>query len=480
MARAAQDLQDDAEEPRGLRLNTATAMPGYVLFNPLRSPTTYLVDREGRVMHTWEGEVEPGGGLYLLDNGHLLRGVREPDVAVFSGGGQAGRLQELTWDGDVVWDFTFASEGHLLHHDVAVMPNGNILAIAWERKSAEEAAQAGRLAALTPEAGLWPDMIVEFEPQPPDGARIVWEWHMWDRTIQDHNPAAENFGDPAAHPERIDLNAEREPPEMSADDRKRVEMLGFVPEDLDLEGVTSDLLHTNAVNYNAALDQIALSVPRFNEIWVIDHSTTTEAAAGHTGGRWGRGGDLLYRWGNPQAYGRGDEAVRQLAFQHDVQWVPAGRPGAGHLTVFNNRLEDPDGNHSAVFELVPPTDAAGRYVTSDGGPFGPKEPVWSYVAPSKTAFYSSFISGAHRLGDGHTFITSGAQGRFFEVTPDREIVWEYWTPFAGTLRPEANNNNPYGVFRATKLPPDHRALAGRNLTPLDPQPAPILPADARQ
>ena len=250
-----------------------------------------------------------------------------------------------------------------------------------------------------------------------------------------------------------------------------------MPEDLDLEGVTSDLLHTNAVNYNAALDQIAMSVPRFNEIWVIDHSTTTEEAAGHTGGRWGRGGDLLYRWGNPQAYGRGDEAVRQLAFQHDVQWVPAGRPGAGHLTVFNNRLEDPDGNHSAVFELVPPTDAAGRYVTSDGGPFGPTEPVWSYVAPSKTAFYSSFISGAHRLGDGHTFITSGAQGRFFEVTPDREIVWEYWTPFAGTLRPEANNNNPYGVFRATKLRPDHRALAGRNLTPLDPQPAPILPAD---
>ena len=226
VARAAQDLQDDAEEPRGLRLNTAAAMPGYVLFNPLRSPTTYLVDREGRVVHTWEGEVEPGGGLYLLDNGHLLRGVREPDVAVFSGGGQAGRLQELTWDGDLVWDFTFASEKHLLHHDIAVMPNGNILAIAWERKSAEEAAQAGRLAALTPEAGLWPDMIVEFEPQPPDGARIVWEWHMWDRTIQDHNPAAENFGDPAAHPERIDLNAEREPPEMSADDRKRVETLG--------------------------------------------------------------------------------------------------------------------------------------------------------------------------------------------------------------------------------------------------------------
>ena len=198
----------------------------------------------------------------------------------------------------------------------------------------------------------------------------------------------------------IHINGDREAPELSAEVLERVH----------------------------ALDQIVVSVPRFNEIWVIDHSTTTEEAAGHTGGRWGRGGDLLYRWGNPRVYGRGDEATRKLGFQHDVEWVPEGMPGAGHLTVFNNRVVDvdADGDYSAVFELVPPTDGAGRYVVSETGPFGPEEPTWSYLAPTKWEFFSSGRSGAHRLANGHTFITSGAQGRFFEVTPEGEIVWEYW------------------------------------------------------
>ena len=467
-----------AAEPRGLRTNTPEASGGYVLFNPNRSLTSYLVDLEGRVVHTWQSDYSPGGGAYLLDNGHLLRGVREPDVPVFSGGGQSGRLRELTWDGEVVWDFTFASEDHLLHHDVAVLPNGNILGIAWEQKPPKEANQAGRLAALTPEAGLWPDMIVEFEPQPPAGARIVWEWHMWDHTIQNHDPDLSHYGEPARHPELIDINGDREAPELSAEELTRVLALGYVPEDMAPENLPSDFMHMNAVNYNAALDQIVMSVPRFNEIWVIDHSTTTEEAAGHTGGRWGRGGNLLYRWGNPGAYGRGEEAVRRLFGQHDVRWVSEGMPGAGHLTLFNNNIEDSDGNYSAVFELAPPTNGAGRYVVPDAGGFGPVEPTWSYMAPTRTAFFSFFISGAHRLANGSTFITSGAPGRFFEVTPEREIVWEYWSPYAGTLPGnQATNDNPYSVFRATKIAPDHPALAGRDLTPLDPQPPFVLPSD---
>ena len=162
---------DDA--PRGLQVQTPRAAPGYVFFNPLLSHTTYLVDVEGRVVHTWESDYDNGGGLYLLDNGHLLRGGQQPDPPVFSAGGQAGRIQEFTWDGELVWDFVFSSEDHLLHHDVAVLPNGNVLAIAWEAKTAEEAVEAGRRPELTPEASLWPDMIVEFEPRPPDGAEVV-------------------------------------------------------------------------------------------------------------------------------------------------------------------------------------------------------------------------------------------------------------------------------------------------------------------
>jgi hypothetical protein len=65
----------------------------------------------------------------------------------------------------------------------------------------------------------------------------------------------------------------------------------------------------------------------------------------------------------------------------------------------------------------------------------------------------------------------------FEVTADGEIVWEYWDPYSGDGKiPEIANlkkNNPHAVFRVTKIPFDHPALAGRELSPLDPQPQPI-------
>jgi hypothetical protein len=54
--------------------------------------------------------------------------------------------------------------------------------------------------------------------------------------------------------------------------------------------------------------------------------------------------------------------------------------------------------------------------------------VWSYSAPKKTDFYSSFISGTQRLPNGNTLICSGANGTIFEVTPEKAIVWKYVNP----------------------------------------------------
>jgi len=475
-------VADAAGRPRGLLLNTPAAQSGYVVFAPLISDTTYLVETVGgAVVHTWDSEYAPSGFVYLLDNGHLLRGGREPDVAVFSGGGQGGRIQEFTWEGDLVWDYQFASEAHLLHHDVEVLPNGNILAIAWEAKSREEARQVGLRPEMTPEVGIWPDMIVELEPQPPDGARVVWEWHAWDHLIQDRDASLGHHGDPSAHPELIDINGGRQPPdEMAEEALARYREVGYVPADSEHDP-SSDMMHTNGIAYNAALDQIAVSIHAYNEIWILDHSTTTDEATGHTGGRWGRGGDLLYRWGNPGAYGRGGEGEQRLFGQHDVRWIPENLPGAGHLLVFSNNVPGPEAPHSEVFEIAPPTDDAGRYVLPGSEPFGPTTTTWSYAAPDQPSFHSPFISGAHRLPDGHTLITSGAQGRFFEVTPEGEIVWEYWSPTSGDVRmpdgslPHPVEQFPYAVFRATKVLPDDPAVQNRELVPLVPQPPIVAP-----
>jgi hypothetical protein len=473
------------EAPRGLRMSTAGLGTSYVYFGSIFGRTTYLVDMgSGDVVHAWETDHAPAGSVYLLDNGHLLRGARASKLTPFRGGGLGGRLQELTWSGEVVWDFVYANEDHALHHDIELLPNGNILAIAWEAKSREEAQAMGFRPEMTPERGIWPDKVVELEPRPPGGARIVWEWHAWDHMIQDLDPGLGNYGDPSEHPELIDINANRAPPEdMTEENRARYRGLGFVPDEEDFSP-PSDHMHTNAIAYNADLDQIALSVPNYNEIWIIDHSTTTQEAAGHAGGRHGRGGDLLYRWGNPQTYGRGGPDDQRLGFEHDVKWIPDGMPGAGNLTVFNNRVPGGDGAHSAVFEIAPPVDNRGRYRIAPGEAFGPGEPVWSYVALEPTSFYSSFISGAHRLPDGNTLITSGAQGRFFEVTPAGEIVWEYLSPTSGAvLGPDGtvsatHRSNPYAVFRATKISANHPALRGRTLEALEPQPTFVPPPDA--
>ena len=201
-----------------------------------------------------------------------------------------------------------------------------------------------------------------------------------------------------------------------------------------------DWTHINAVAYNAELDQIMLTAHSFNELWIIDHATTTAEAAGHAGGRGGRGGDLLYRWGNPRAYRAGTAADQRLFAQHDAHWIPAGRPGAGHVLVFNNGLGRPGEDYSSVDEIALPVDARGRYVLEPGAAYGPRGPVWSFTAPRPTDFFSSIMSGAQRLPNGNTLICHSVAGVIFEVTPKGEVVWKH--NYTGTFKLGAGGFRP--------------------------------------
>lgn len=466
-------------QTRGVVRGNGGASQGYILFSPLLSTTTYLIDRKGRVVHTWESEFAPGASVYLLDNGHLLRCGRQPDVPIFHGGGEGGRIQEFTWDGTLVWDWILASKERLQHHDIEPLPNGNVLLISWERKSSEQTVRAGRNPNLVSSAGLWPDCILEVQPHRPNEGRIVWEWHLWDHMIQDYDPNRENYGDVSEHPELIDINGDRQLDRSSDEQLRRLKALGYVGSATDAKDLRADFAHTNSIAYNPRLDQIALSVLTFNEIWIIDHSTTTKEAAGHTGGRAGRGGDLLYRWGNPKTCHRGAIENQQLFAQHDARWIPDGYPGAGNILVFNNGSDRLAGGYSSVIEIRPPLDANWQYSIRARKRFRPDEPVWEYTAPNKRSFFSDFISGAQRLANGNTFICSGPQGRFFEVTAKGDIVWEYYNPYSGDA-PNPAGDPPYSVFRTEHIPPDHPALANRRLRPLDPQPPHLEPGASRR
>ncbi len=451
----------------GLHLNNAEkAGKGYTLLAPANSTTTYLLDMEGRVVKTWQSDCKPGHSAYLLENGNLLRAgaLVNPPFRVFGGAG--GRIQEFSWDGQLLWDFTYADDSRLGHHDICRLPNGNVLLLVWEQKTREEAVAAGRRPETVNKTGLVADGAVEIKPTGKTTGEVVWEWHAWDHLVQDHDKSKKNFGEGGKRPERIDVNFGEgvlativaKPGELD-----RLRGIGYVGGAGQRPGrVQPDWLHINAVAYNAELDQVLLSVHEFNEVWVIDHGTTTAEAAGSKGGKSGKGGDLLYRWGNPRAYRAGTVKDQKLFGQHNAHWIPRGHPGAGNILVFNNGLRRSGGAYSSVDEIVPPVDDKGQYKYAAGKPYGPDAPAWSYSAQKRTDFYSSFISGAHRLPNGNTFICSGANGTLFEVTAEKEIVWKYLNPVLGiptpgsSLAPKLGQLVPPGLHDALELTPEQR------------------------
>ncbi len=423
---------EPAKAKLGLHVNDPKAYQGYTLMSPLMSNTTYLLDMQGRVVRTWKAGSTPGCCAYLLENGHILRPFTVRDHPFGGGPGAGGGVQEFTWDGEVVWDFKLPGDDRQQHHDVCRLPNGNVLMIVWEKKTAKEALAAGRRPETVKESNLHPDCILEVQPTGKTTGKIVWEWHAWDHLIQDFDSTKTNYGDVGAHPELIDVNfGEGVLAAMVAkpDELAKLRAIGYVGAAGRKAGpVRADWMHANGLAYNADLDQIMVSVHEFSEFWIIDHSTTTAQAAGHSGGRYGKGGDLLYRWGNPRAYRAGTVKDQKLFSQHNAQWIPKGLPGEGHVLVFNNGTRRPGGAYSTVDELVLPLESDGHYARTPGAAYGPDKPVWSYAAPKRTDFFSSFISGVQRLPNGNTLICSGANGTFLEVTPDKEIVWKYVNP----------------------------------------------------
>jgi len=435
------------------------------------------MDNDGRVVNVWESDYRAGLEAFLLPNGNLLRastfGIYRNNT--FRGGGAGYRVEEFTWDGERIWEFVYASDQYLMHHDIEPLPNGNVLILAWEMKSEEEAIAAGRNPEWLRDGELWSEHIIEVRPVRPDGGEIVWEWHLWDHLIQDFDPSKDNFGDVAAHPELVDINPVNFwMDSMSEEDMEELEALGYLgAEDRakqsqpDRRGGSADWLHINSIAYDPIHDLIALSVLGNNELWVLDHSTTTEEAEGHAGGQYGRGGDLLYRWGNPMTYRLGTESDQQLFAQHDVHWIPEGLPGAGDILLFNNGRGRSDGKYSSVVQIVPPFTRGVGFSREEGQAWGPAEPKWVYTAPNKEEFYSVNVSSAQRLPNGNTLICSGASGTLFEVTPDKEEVWRYITPASFAHIPR--QSNPSGllanVFRAYRYSPDYAAFTGKDLTP---------------
>jgi len=324
----------------------------------------HLVDTAGRVVHRWRLPFTPLAGKLLADGNVVVIGrntkgaVKRPGVGKYHIGGASGWLVELDWQGELV----FKHVDLAMHHDFAKLPDGHYLYLAWEPvpESLRARIRGGIKGTEFEQGAMFNDKLVEIDAT----GRTVWEWHANDA--------------------------------MDAD--------------LDIVGPLyrrEEWYHGNSL-WPLADGRIALTGRFTDSLLVVDRGT----------------GGIVFRFGSPSfldaATGRIEYRTGRevLGGPHDVREIPAGYPGAGNLTLYDNGTYT---GESRVVEI----DRAGRIVWqwSDGND-GRKH-------------YSFHLGGAQRLRNGNTFVCDGANGRCFQVTPRGRIVWEYVNPHTLTPRYQA-------------------------------------------
>jgi len=347
---------------------------GLVLIDDLNTDEVFLVEKNGTKFHEWTLSNELGNDAFLEDDGKLLA-LLKTDNDQITFGGSGGQIQVINPDNSIDWEFVYSTEDYNLHHDIKRLPNGNLIALLWEKKETEEAKEKG----FEGDQDVFIESVIEIDPTTNE---IIWKWSSWDHLIQDVDSDKSNYGILEETPQLIDVN------------------YNSALED-------GDIMHANSIEYDSVNDLIYISVNYYSEVWVIDHSTTTDEAITSLGGNYNKGGDLIYRFGNPSTYNSNEE--RLFNNNHFCNIIKEGIPGAGNIMVFVNGGET---LQSKVYELQLPSVLDLNV---------PPTIKWFY---ENEELYSGRVSGAVRLENGNTLITEADFG-YWEVTEEKEIVWKY-------------------------------------------------------
>ncbi len=396
----------------GTTLNTPEATEGYTIFEI--NNDTYLINNCGEIINTWQTpvfgnpvvpKILPNGNLLFLNNDNVY---------------------EKDWDDNFVNVVSINESNLHLRYEVILLPSGNYLSVGRRDFSNTDFLNIGYDITFTSPDEI--DVVVELDRTT---GEVVWEWNIADHVIQERDASLPNYGSIADNPQLLNMDA-----------------IGTV------DWTWQESFMINGMDYNPTLDQIILSVRKMGEIVIIDHSTTTAEAAGSTGGNAGKGGDILYRWGNPENYGRGTANDRILYYQHNPNWITQGEH-EGKIICFNNGLDRPvpyGQNYSTVPIIDPEMDDDGSYILVDDAAFEPAiAPIEYSEVHTGTEFFSDYTSGAEVLPNENIFITEGLNSRLFEINPDGEILWEYHVP------------SVFYLFRAEKYSSDYIGFEGIDL-----------------
>ncbi|MCB0397478.1 MAG: aryl-sulfate sulfotransferase [Flavobacteriales bacterium] len=402
-------------------ISQAQQYPGYVLYSVQRSTTTYLMDTTSATYHSWSHSTadKTGYSSYLMPGGILWRSISHTGNSL-NGGGMTGRVQKVDWDGTVLWDYTHSSSTYCLHHDICPLPNGNVLLISYDVKSSSEVSTAGSNYSGT----VWSEKVMEVKPTGATTGTVVWEWKLWDHLVQDVDPNKANYQSSIVnHPELMDVN----------------------------HSVNKDWFHMNGIDYNPMLDQIALSSHNLDMWFIIDHSTTTAEAASHSGGNSGKGGDFLYRYGNPGSYDASGSTV--LNVTHDAHWIPEFVPNAGRLVGFNNR--GVSSNQSAIDQIDIPLNGYNYDITL-GSAYSPS----NYTERHACNGYSSNMGNSVQLPNGNMLVCMSTSGLMYETDPSGTTIWSKTA--SGTVPQAQRYSECYVTSDAAVIP--EISMNGASLT----------------
>ncbi len=397
-----------ASAQKGIQLNTKEATDGYILVETING--TYLVNNCGKYVKKWSvtnadnhSKLLPNGNIMYIENNTIF---------------------ERDWNDKIVVEVSVEPGDFYLDYEVIKLANGNYLCVGREQITISELQAHGYNIPNTSPSVY--DIVLEIDK---NNGKVVWRWDILDHVIQDKSSTKKSFGVIKDHPEKLDINA---------------------IQTYDWQFTESFMI--NGMDYNPDLDQIVISVRKVGEAMIIDHSTTTAQAKTGSGGKYGKGGDFLYRYGNPANYGRGTKAQQQLFFQHNPNWIKYG-PHKGKIILFNNLLSSKD--YSSVEIIETPVQADGSYFLENAKAFTPIKPTVEYNSPAtNTVIKSGYTSGAKVLPNGNIFITEGMSATCYEIDKSGKKLFKYLVADAGYL------------FRSEKYPADYEPFIGKFLQPL--------------
>lgn len=408
--------------PTGTTLyEPAKTWNGYTVLSILDSPQVTVIDMNGKVVKEWaDFNVSPGGPARVLPGGIIMAtaGANPPHQ-------EALALVERDFSGKELWRFDHNVQienqarekvwSARVHHDWQRVdfPAGYYSPNYTPQATGSKTLLLTHIDTLNPDIApvtLEDDRLLEIDAS----GKIVWEWkisdHIAELKLDEGARAAINSGGAGARG-------------------------------------TFDALHINSATYVGPNQWFDAGDKRFAPENVIISSRQASFISIVA-----RDGKIVWQLGPDFSRSKEEKAIGQIIGQHHAHLIPPGLPGAGNLLVFDNGGSSGYGTPTSI---APNGQGIYARATSRVLEINPAtlELKWSYTNPN---FFSTNISGAQRLPNGNTLITEGAPGRIFEVTNDRQIVWEYMNAPVKTSARRSNS-----VYRAYRIPYDWLPQAGK-------------------